>query len=197
LLNQKIVAEEVEKAVADHKSSTMSRFSEWSLGFLTDYILANHHVYTKRILPVIEKHLEKVEKVHGQKHPELHEVAELFRFIHQALTQHMWTEENVLFPYIKRVADREDNAPPPSAPFATVRSPVRAMMAEHEREGNNLFKLQALTNNYAPPEDACNTYKTVYAELKAFHEDLIQHISLENNILFPGAVSLETGASIG
>lgn len=45
--------------------------------------------------------------------------------------------------------------------------------------------------NYLVPNDACSTYRIPYATLKEFQEDLHLHIHLENNILFPEAVTME------
>ena len=64
-------------------------------------------------------------------------------------------------------------------------------MLEHENEGERFRKIAALTNNYTPAADACNTYKVTFSLLKEFEEDLHLHIHLENNILFPKAISLE------
>ena len=38
------------------------------------------------------------------------------------------------------------------------------------------------------------SYRTLYHALEAFEQDLHQHIHLENNILFPRAVELESAA---
>ena len=48
-----------------------------------------------------------------------------------------------------------------------------------------------ITGNFITPEDACNSYKALYSELKEFEEDLHKHIHLENNILFPKAIESE------
>lgn len=65
------------------------------------------------------------------------------------------------------------------------------MEAEHAAAGDELYVIRSLSNNYAPPEDACTTYRVSFSELKQFEEDLHQHVHLENNILFPNAIALE------
>ncbi len=65
------------------------------------------------------------------------------------------------------------------------------MLAEHEDAGDALMKIQELTNDYNPPKGACATHQVSYAYLKEFFEDLVQHVHLENNILFPKIISLE------
>ena len=66
------------------------------------------------------------------------------------------------------------------------------MMQEHEDEGDRFVKISELSNNYTPPADACNTYRITYAMLDEFEKDLHRHIHLENNILFPRAIELES-----
>ena len=65
------------------------------------------------------------------------------------------------------------------------------MEEEHENAGDILKEIKQLSNNYSPPNGACNTFKALYAKLEEFEQDLHQHIHLENNILFPKAIALE------
>jgi len=44
------------------------------------------------------------------------------------------------------------------------------------------------------PVEACVSYQTLYQALQEFEADLHQHIHLENNILFPRAIELESQA---
>lgn len=170
-----------------------NRYAQWSLPLLLDYILENHHVYVKEMMPTIRAGLEKLSKVHGERHPELKEAHSLFDEMAEDLHQHMWKEENVLFPYIRASASKGD-LPWPKVPFQTVETPINAMRNEHEREGSRLFKLRELTRNYEIPDDGCATYRATYLQLAEFDRDLIQHIHIENNILFPRAI-VETGNS--
>jgi len=48
-----------------------------------------------------------------------------------------------------------------------------------------------LSDNFAVPEDACNTYRALYGFLTEFEATTKKHIHLENNILFPKAIRLE------
>lgn len=65
------------------------------------------------------------------------------------------------------------------------------MEHEHETVGDLLKKIALISNNYTPPEWACNTFKTLYAKLDEFEQDLHIHVHLENNILFPKAIQIE------
>jgi regulator of cell morphogenesis and NO signaling len=82
--------------------------------------------------------------------------------------------------------------PPIPPPFGTVANPIRMMMAEHDSAGDVLREIRTASNDYTPPADACMTFQTVYRALAEFEADLHQHIHLENNILFPRAIALES-----
>ena len=167
-------------------------FNNWKLDFLIDYILNTHHQYVLENIPLIIQYSDKVAKVHGQNHPETIEINKLFHAVAEELIDHMKKEENILFPFIKvQVQEHKTDSIKPNPPFGTVQNPIRMMESEHEMAGDIFKNIDKLTNNYQPPEGACNTFKVLYAKLQEFEEDLHQHIHLENNILFPRAILLE------
>ncbi|MDP3463524.1 MAG: iron-sulfur cluster repair di-iron protein [Bacteroidales bacterium] len=168
------------------------QYIEWSPDLLADYIEQTHHVYVTRNIPVITAYLQKIVSVHGENHPELHRVLKLFLASSEELTDHMKREEMVLFPFIRQMTKgvkegREFRKPG----FGTVINPISRMMTEHTTEGNRFREMSALTNQYAAPSDACNTYVVTLAKLNEFELDLHKHIHLENNILFPKAIEME------
>jgi regulator of cell morphogenesis and NO signaling len=65
------------------------------------------------------------------------------------------------------------------------------MEHEHDSAGGAMARIRALTRGFAPPDDACATYRVALQELEAFEQDLHEHVHLENNILFPKALRLE------
>jgi regulator of cell morphogenesis and NO signaling len=165
---------------------------EWNLDFLTDYIVNTHHQYILKMIPVISAHADKVATVHGKNHPETKDIARTFTAVYKDLKQHMQKEEQILFPFIKRLVLIKASSLKFEKPyFGTVENPIRMMEVEHQNAGDELYAIRELTNNYNPPADACNTYKILYQELKDFEEDLHRHVHLENNILFPKSTVLE------
>jgi len=169
-------------------------FKNATLSELINYILDKHHVYTKEEMARLEPLIAKVISVHGDNHPELRGLGELFQQLCADLKPHMFKEEQILFPYlIEMERAAVEKMPAPSAPFGTVKNPIRMMMMEHETVGDLLKELRALTSNYLVPADGCISYQTLYQALEAFEQDLHQHIHLENNILFPRAIELEGG----
>jgi len=182
-------------SLGDVEPAAAPRFTSWEPDFLTDYIEANHHAYVRGALETIRAHTRKVADKHGANHPEVVEIASLFEGVAQELTHHMMKEEHILFPHIRELATQaRAGRPAPPSPFGTVRNPIRMMEMEHESAGAAMRRIRDLSAQFAPPPDACATYRVTYQELQEFERDLHQHIHLENNILHPRAIALESGA---
>lgn len=184
-------------SLAEAPAPAGPRFSTWALDFLADYIEANHHAYVRSAIGSLREHTRKIAEVHGSRHSELGEIARLFDEVAAEMTQHMMKEEHILFPYIRELAAaaRAGRRPSPP-PFGTVRNPIRMMELEHDRAGDAMHRIRALSGGFTVPEDGCSTYRVAYRELEAFERDLHQHVHLENNLLFPKAVALESEAGI-
>ena len=184
------VLAQLEKATESNNSTI--DFNTWELDLLIDYIEKKHHRYVEEKAPILLSFLLKLEQVHGAAHPELFEIKNLFKRTADELTQHMKKEELILFPHIKQMVEAARNKTTLSAPgFGSVANPIAMMMEEHENEGNRFEKIVAISNNYTPPADGCNTYKVTFQMLQEFESDLHTHIHLENNILFPKAIVLQ------
>lgn len=164
------------------------QFSEWATDRLVAHIVDRHHAYVRGALPALVAYTHKLVSVHGGNHPELHDVTRIIDEVDEEMTMHMAKEENILFPYISRVADAVSRGlPPPPAPFGSIDNPIRMMEADHDATGDAMAQIRALTNGYEPPPDACTTYRVCLRELEAFERDLHEHVHLENNVLFPRA----------
>ncbi len=167
-------------------------FQTLSLSELITYILDKHHVFTKNEMARLEALSTKVVSAHGENHSELLAVKELLRRLFDDLTQHMFKEEQILFPFVIELEQSVlQSRPAPSMPFGTLNNPIRMMMMEHDTAGEILRELRKLTSDYAVPADGCISYQTLYQALEGFEQDLHQHIHLENNLLFPKAIQLE------
>lgn len=178
--------------VTQTDSGSSAGYQSWPLDLLADYIEKKHHRYAEEKTQEIQPYLDKICSVHGNHHPELLEISGLFTAAAGELAMHMKKEELVLFPFIRKmVKAKQDDIRIERPHFGTIQNPIQVMMNEHTAEGDRFRKIEELSNNYTPPQDACPTYRATFASLKAFEEDLHLHIHLENNILFPKAMELE------
>lgn len=172
-------------------------FMKAPLSEVIRHIIDTHHVFTREEMGRIGALLAKVCGKHVGNHPEVLQVGALFRRLCEDLAPHMLKEEQVLFPYILRLeAAAGRGLPPPFAPFGTVNNPVRMMMFEHDTAGDLLREIRAAASDFRPPADACFSFRTLYAALEEFEQDLHRHVHLENNVLFPRAVELEAAAHV-
>lgn len=167
-------------------------YQSWPLDLLADYISKTHHRYVRQKGPEILPYLEKICRVHGGHHPELHVVLEHFKETVKEMAEHMEEEESYVFPLIKDIEKAAETGEiSESLKETTLGSPIQKMMDEHLAEGDRFREIEKLTNGYTNPPDGCNTYHVTLQLLKEFEADLHLHIHLENNILFPRAIELE------
>jgi regulator of cell morphogenesis and NO signaling len=167
-------------------------FKDWALPFLVDYIINVHHQYVQDKLPQLLQYSRKVAKVHGHAYTETVAIADKLEMLAEELFAHLKKEELVLFPYVKKMwKQKEAQEKAEAPPFGRASNPIRMMEQEHEFAGRMMAEIRRLSNDFTPPESACNTYRVLYALLEEFEQDLHQHVHLENNILFPAAIKLE------
>lgn len=179
-------------AIIQAQGENATDYKSWPLDLLADYIEKKHHRYVEEKTAEIKPYLDKICRVHGERHPELLEINEHFNATACELAKHMKKEELILFPFVRKLAKaKHEGSKVVPPPFGSIQNPIDAMMDEHSTEGDRFRKIEELSNNYTPPQDACNTYGVTLGLLKEFEQDLHLHIHLENNILFPKAIELE------
>jgi len=159
---------------------------------LCNYIEETHHAYIREKAPFIQQKLDKLCNVHGDNHPELFEVKELFEGAVGNLTAHMQKEELILFPHVRNLVKFKNGQLDEVPGMGSIMGPINVMMQEHDIEGERFRKMNKITGSYTTPPDGCNTYEVTYKALKDFEIDLHRHIHLENNILFLKASDLES-----
>lgn len=180
---------ELEQVVAEIEALNMAdntedNYNEWSLDFLTDYIVNNHHSYVRKMLPEISFYAEKVARVHGERDPELYDILQNVQLLRSEMLGHLKKEEQELFPQIKELVSQKKTGSVKSAI-------VEALEEEHDKAGELMANIEELTKGFNPPENACASYRVLFQNLEGFQQDLHKHVHLENNILFPKALKLE------
>lgn len=140
---------------------------------LIDHIISRYHELHRIQLPELVRMARRVEAVHRESPHVPTGLADLLEEMEQELLGHMQKEEIILFPLLKSGG----------GPF--VGEPIGVMREEHSSHGQALEQVHALTNDMQTPEGACNTWRALYTGIAQFTDDLIQHIHLENNLLFP------------
>ena len=150
---------------------------EASANELIDHILTRYHAVHRQQLPELIRLARRVEQVHGERQDCPAGLTELLEGMHQEIESHLQKEEMILFPTLKRGLAHN------------MHGPIAVMRFEHDEHGETLARLMALTDDIQTPKGACTTWCALYAGLREFREDLMQHIHLENNVLFEQATA--------
>ncbi|QGX40704.1 iron-sulfur cluster repair protein YtfE [Permianibacter aggregans] len=139
---------------------------------LIEHILSRYHELHRLQLPELIRLSSRVEKVHRD-HPQCPTgLAAHLEQMEQELAEHMAKEEDILFPMLMRGA------------YQMVHGPIMVMRHEHDDHGLALAQMEQLAHGFVLPDDACNTWRALYLGLQTLVTDLMDHIHLENNILF-------------
>ncbi|MCE8035058.1 MAG: iron-sulfur cluster repair protein YtfE [Halomonas sp.] len=170
----------VDKLVAELEalpaaSSEQHDWREASNAELIDHILTRYHDVHRQQLPELIRMARRVEQVHGDRDTCPNGLADLLMVIHQEMESHMQKEEQILFPMLR------------NGMAAQAQGPIAVMRHEHDDHGENLEQVMRLTDDITPPKGACTTWRALYTGLREFREDLMEHIHLENNLLFERA----------
>lgn len=142
-------------------------------GELIDHILTRYHDVHRRELSELVDLAAKVEAVHDG-HPRApYGLADLLHRMRGELEVHMKKEELMIFPAMRR------------GYAVKVQAPIAQMRREHDDHGEHLRQLSLLTDGFSPPEEACRSWRRLYAGVAKLSDDLMEHVHLENNLLFP------------
>jgi len=139
---------------------------------LIEYILTRYHDVHREQLPELIRLAHRVERVHSARSDCPAGLTSHLEQMCDALESHMQKEEQILFPLIVRGVR------------AAALQPVAVMRHEHDEHGESLAVIDQLTGDITAPDDACNTWRALYLGLQTLKTDLMDHIHLENNILF-------------
>lgn len=175
-VNLDVIIEELKKLESKKNETSEVR----PLHELTAFIVERYHNDLRRRLPELMFLAQKVEKVHADHEACPHGLNQLLKNFYEEMLMHMMKEENVLFPLIN------------SGRGNMAQMPVKVMTSEHDSHGRELEKIHELTSSFNPPPHACTTWRSLYKGLEKLEEELMEHIHLENNILFPRALN-QTG----
>jgi regulator of cell morphogenesis and NO signaling len=156
-------------------------------------VLKIHHRGIRAKGPGLLRDIRTVAHVHGDAHPELHQLETLFAQSLEDLEHHLQKEEQVLFPYCYSLIEADMRGEAYERMHCgSVANPIRVMHSEHSDEGTRYKFIRVLMKDFVAPEDSCATYRLMLSDLEAFMDGLFEHIHIENNILFPRFVALES-----
>jgi len=192
-LSEDAIIKELEFVSQTISVSNQLNFEEWDLNFLMDYIIHIHHDYIKKALPLIIESLKHFAEGHRKKYTYLDDLIAIISDLCHEMLPHNNREEESVFPYIRKIVHAYQNKEPYAGLLVrTLSKPMRDMMKhDHQILIEPLSKIRVLTDNYTVPEHACTNHKVNFQLLKEMDADLVQHLRLETEILFPKAIQME------
>lgn len=179
---RRVDASELEHALEALGAGGTAASAAMSSDELIDHIQSCYHEAHRRALPELITLSRKVEAVHRE-HPKVPAgLSDALRQIQGELEQHMAREEAILFPAMRQWAKGRFDIP------------TAAFRHEHDDQGTQIRLLESLTDDFTLPEGACRSWQALYVGTAQFAEELMEHIHLENNILFPRFATTENPA---
>ncbi|MBL7764301.1 MAG: DUF542 domain-containing protein [Chitinophagaceae bacterium] len=187
------VLQELHKVTREISIPAFLPFEEWKISFLSDYIVNVHHAYLNTTFPLIKVQLRKFVDEHRVKYNYLDELEMQFTLLYKTMPPHMQHEEEIVFPYIKQIAHAYESSEPYAGLLVrTLRKPLENIIQhEHDELEKIITRIRSLTDNYKIPPNACASHRVTLSLLQELDNDLVQHIYLENDILFPRAIAME------
>ena len=192
-VDELVLQKDLKNAIRTINISSQIDFASWDTDFLIDYIVNIHHQYLKNSLPETKKILDDFSKEHVKKYSYIGDLEKQFDLLFKQLISSMKWEEEVLFPYIRQVAHAHKGKQQYAVLLVkTLRKPVEeTMFKSHETVSDLILSIRKITNQYTTPENVCTSHKVVIAKLKELDNDIMQHLHLEQSILFPRAIAIE------
>jgi regulator of cell morphogenesis and NO signaling len=164
-------------AIADEETRVdLPRWDNAPFDELIKFVVERYHESLRTELPALLALAARVDSRHAEKDACPRGLHDHLEHMHQSVLEHLEKEERILFPMIL------------AGHGARATGPVHVMEAEHDDHGESLRRVRELTNDLTPPAEACPTWRALYLRLADLEHDLMDHIHLENNVLFPRAL---------
>lgn len=188
-----MLKQELETVTRTIQISTRLDFANWDIDFLLDYIINIHHRYLQVTLTETQQMLHEFTGEHIKKFPWLADLEIQFGLLINELLPSITQEEEVIFPYIRQLTHAHKYEEPYAAlMIRTLRKPLQqTILKNYQTFTDIVLKIRQLTNTYIPPEKACISHRVMFAKLKELDNDLMQHLYLEQSVLFPRAMDIE------
>src|SRR5262245_22967351 len=161
---------------AEEAGADLPRWDTAPVADLIHFIVHRYHDTLRSELPALIALAGRVERRHADSPACPHGLRDLLECLHERVLEHLDKEERILFPMIL------DNF------GAKAAGPVRVMEDEHEEHGRNLGRIRQFTNDFTAPPNACTSWLALYLRLAALEADFMDHVHLENNVLFVRAL---------
>jgi regulator of cell morphogenesis and NO signaling len=178
-IDAETVVEEIRSRPTNGGPAEDTDWNEQPLAVLVDHIVDRFHQPLHKALPLLVKQADALPCAGGKSEETERHVLLRDATLNLAseLNAHLAKEETVLFPWIRQGSG------------ITAGNPIRVMQLEHDAAVTALRHIRKVTGDFTAPAGAPPAIKELYDGLRRLDRDLREHIHLENNVLFPRALS--------
>jgi regulator of cell morphogenesis and NO signaling len=168
-------------------------YEPYSIEVIVDYIQRTHAFYLQKKLPEIEQSISLLSGLYSSNHPILAALHGFFHKYCKDLTEHIGEEEQKLLPYIVLLRQAIDSPKHFSEYIFTSRNySIARFLADHHETDDDLKDIRQTIRLYDPPATNESLYRILLAQLQAFEQDLQIHGCIEEQVLIPKTLKIET-----
>lgn len=167
--------------------------ASYPIDLIIEYLKHAHFIFIKHKLPYMAG---LVQSFHAEQ--EMYKSIErdlkvVFPLFVEDFIHHIYEEEDTLFSYIRTLERAAKGQYNPTRLFYLLeRGSLQKFSSEHEAHDDEMRGIRKITRNYSVDSETPLHIRVIYNELKAFEHNLIVHARIENEILFPKAMALES-----
>jgi regulator of cell morphogenesis and NO signaling len=189
-INPNQVVEELESWASSKEPSEEELFLH-PIEVLVEYLKKKHRVFVRQELPFLSNMVSGINAPEGFKGL-MEDLRLMFPLFVDDFIHHIHEEENTLFERIQFLQSIEKgDVPLQEAVGIFAQNSILEDAAEHEAHDDEMEGIRKLTNDYLLPSDAPMAIRILYMELQKLEKELVIHAKIENDLLFPKAVTLE------
>ena len=165
---------------------------QFPIQIILNYLERTHRMYLQKILPEIDQTIQCLRNNNDNTHPYLLLIDMFFVDYSAYLTDHIHTEENTLFPYVKCLLDTKQENIPLLLSYSKIgQYCLEDFFHEHTDTEGALYKVRQSICAYKPPKTDHSLYRILLTQLKTLEIDLSLHTRIEEEVLIPKAIELE------
>jgi regulator of cell morphogenesis and NO signaling len=164
----------------------------YPVDLIIEYLKHSHFIFIKHKLPYIARLIESFKAKHDDYITIERDLKLVFPLFVEDFIEHIYEEEDTLFHYIQALERATKGEYTPGKLFYMMeKNSIRKFAMEHEVHDDEMEGIRKITKDYQLISTTPLHIKVMYNELKAFEQSLITHARIENEILFPKAMTIE------
>ncbi len=177
-------------AIYTMQSFNQINFNDLSVDELINYIVNKHHGFAKNMLILTLQHSKQLAEEGDSNALQISLILEKLKI---RFEQHFATEEEILYPYVKKLLEWKKNSNNKMIPGVDlISNPIHLITKEHDELLKILMEIRVITGNYNSITAQKPNQKLLHAELFEMEQDIQKHIYIENNILFAKLLKYKT-----